>query len=55
MPDWYPLVRAARYLKVAPWELLDRPVAYLHWALAAEAAENEAQKTLAEQQQQGGG
>ncbi len=41
-PDWYPLVRAARYLGVAPWELAERPAAWQNWALTAEAAESEA-------------
>lgn len=46
LPDWYALVRAARYLHVAPWDLLQQPVAYLHWAITAEAAENEAQDAI---------
>jgi hypothetical protein len=35
-------MRAARYLGVAPWELVEKPAAWLHWALAAERAEREA-------------
>lgn len=42
LPDWYPLIRAARYLRVPPWELRERPVYWHDWALIAESAENEA-------------
>jgi len=33
------LIRAARYLKVAPWELAKQPSCWLQWAIAAEAAD----------------
>jgi hypothetical protein len=33
------LIRAARYLNVAPWELARQPVWWTEIALAAEAAE----------------
>lgn len=49
MPDWYPLLRAARYLNVAPWNLAERNVAWMHIALMAESAENEARDALAHQ------
>lgn len=49
MPEWYPLVRAARYLGVAPWELLEQPSAWMDFALIAESAENEAQAMVAKQ------
>lgn len=42
MPDYYPLIRAARYLGVAPWELLRQPRVWQEWAHICEAAENEA-------------
>jgi hypothetical protein len=42
MPDWYPLLRAARYLRVAPWDLLRQPIVWRDWALMSEAAEAEA-------------
>jgi hypothetical protein len=42
------LIRAARYLGVAPWELIDRPLAWQEMALAAESAESKAQATLQE-------
>lgn len=48
MPDWYELILAARYLGVAPWELAEQPAVWLNWALAARAAENEAEKKRAE-------
>lgn len=47
-PSWYPVLRAARYLGVAPWDLARQPAAWLHWALAAEAAELEAARELDE-------
>lgn len=47
MPDWYPLIRAARYLNVPPWELMHRPTYWMDWALDAEMAENEARRELA--------
>jgi hypothetical protein len=50
LPDWYPLLRAARYLKVAPWELLEHAAAWQHWAILAENAENEAQAARVEQE-----
>lgn len=45
-PEWYPLLKAARYLGVAPWELLEQPRMWFEWALTAQAAENEAQTML---------
>ena len=39
-PDYYPLIRAARYLGVPPWELADRPRVWLEWALTCKAAED---------------
>lgn len=39
MPDWYPLIRAARYLGVPPWELARQPATWMEWALTSEAAE----------------
>jgi hypothetical protein len=48
MPEWYALVRAARYLGVPAWELETRCVKWLHRALTAEHAEtwarNQAEK-----------
>ena len=49
MPEWYPLIRAARCLGVAPWELLEQRSTWLEWALIAESAENEAQAMIAKQ------
>jgi hypothetical protein len=39
MPEWYPLLRAARYLGVPPWELAKRPMGWTQMALTAEKAE----------------
>lgn len=39
MPEWYPLIRAARYLGVPPWQLAEMPVIWQEWALMAESAE----------------
>jgi hypothetical protein len=55
VPDWYGLVRAARYLGVTPWALLEQPLAWQAWATIAENAELEADKARAEQQQQQAG
>ena len=41
-PDWYPLLRAAKYLGVPPWDLLDRPAFWQRIALDAEWAEGQA-------------
>jgi uncharacterized protein Usg len=43
-PEWYPLIRAARYLGVPPWELAEQSYVWQEWALAAESAEIEAQQ-----------
>lgn len=42
MPEWYITIRAARYLRVAPWDLLERPAIWQEWALTAESAESAA-------------
>jgi len=42
------LIRAAKYLGVPPWELLDRPVAWREFAIAAENAEMKAQAKVQE-------
>lgn len=52
LPDWYPLIRAARYLGVPPWTLLDQPALWRDYALISEAVEAEVQDLLAKQQQQ---
>jgi len=43
-PDWYPIIQAAKYLNVSPWELLDRSVWWRDKALIAMAAESQAQE-----------
>lgn len=52
LPAWYTLLRAARYLGVAPWELAAQPVIWARWAWAAESAEGMAQKNWRERQRQ---
>ena len=42
VPDWYPLIRAARYLGVPPWELAKQPSMWMTLALMSEKAEVEA-------------
>lgn len=44
MPAWYLLVSAARYLKVAPWDLARQPAWWTNVAIAAQSAENSANK-----------
>lgn len=46
VPDWYLLIRAARYLGVPPWVLADQPLYWMEWANIAQNAENEAQNEL---------
>jgi hypothetical protein len=41
-PEWYPLVRAAKYLGVPPWELARQPLYWTEVALAAMDAERRA-------------
>jgi hypothetical protein len=41
-PDWYALLRAARYLRVPPWELAHKPIFWTEVALAAMEAEGRA-------------
>ncbi len=42
-PEFYPLIKAARYLGVPAWELAAQPKVWMQWALVSEAAENEAE------------
>lgn len=51
-PDWYVLLRAARYLGVAPWALAEQPVTWREFALAAERAEGLAQQKANERARQ---
>lgn len=53
LPEWYTLIRAARYLQVAPWELAAQPNQWLDYALIAESAENEAQASIAQARKKG--
>lgn len=50
-PDWYPLIKAAKYLGVDPWELAARSQAWTNWALAAMTAEAEADESVQNQRQ----
>lgn len=40
-PDWWFLIRAARYLGVAPWELSKQPEFWMNAALVTENVELE--------------
>ncbi len=33
------MIRAAKYLGVAPWDLVEQPAVWMDWALIAEKAE----------------
>lgn len=48
MTDWYVLIRAARYLKVAPWELLAQPVYWQRKAIESESIDAEVEEARAE-------
>ena len=39
VPQWYRVIRAAKYLGVPPWDLAAKPLWWLEIALAAESAE----------------
>ena len=49
MTDWYVLIRAARYLGVAPWDLLDAPIFWYHKALESEGIDAEVAEARADQ------
>lgn len=42
-PSWYRIVKAAKYLGVAPWDLAARPLTWVNMAEEAQAAEAHAQ------------
>lgn len=44
-PEWYVVIRAAKYLGVAPWELYAQPRVWMDWALDAISAESKADET----------
>lgn len=46
-PDWYPVLKAARYLGIHPDDLLSRSPVWYYRALAAQWAENRAQEDRA--------
>jgi hypothetical protein len=48
VPEWFRLLRAARYLGVAPWELLRQPLYWQEWALTAESVEAEVERIMLE-------
>ncbi len=45
-PDWFATFQAAKYLGVAPWELMEHSIYWRDKALIAMTAEAQAQKTL---------
>jgi len=45
-PDWYAVMQAAKYLGVAPWELMEQSIWWQDKALIAMAAEHQARKIL---------
>lgn len=50
MPDWYPTIVAAKYLGVAPWDLLNQSVWWQQKALIANSAERYARAELEKRQ-----
>lgn len=44
----YVLIRAARYLKVKPWELKKKPTYWRDWALTCESVDAQVEKALIE-------
>jgi len=51
MPDYYPLIKAARYLGCKPWELMDQPPAWVSWAIGVEGAESRAEEMASKNKQ----
>ncbi len=51
VPDYYPLVQAARYLGVAPWDLAEQPS---YWVQIAQVCEGGELDARAEQQKRNG-
>ena len=49
MLDWYVVIRAARYLRVPPWELLRQPIFWQNKALESEAIDAEVEDARADQ------
>ena len=49
MTDWYVLIRAARYLGVAPWDLMEQSIFWYHKALESEGIDAEVEQARAEQ------
>jgi hypothetical protein len=43
VPEWYAVLRAAKYIGCPPWELAAQPEIWRQWALAAEGIEAAAQ------------
>ncbi len=43
-PEWYVVIKAAQYLGVAPWELLQKPTAWIDMAIGAMNAEEHARE-----------
>lgn len=54
VPDTYELYRAAKYMGVAPWDLLERETIWRDLALMFERAELQAQRDVARRQQRRG-
>jgi hypothetical protein len=48
VPRWYALLRAAKYLGCAPWELAGQEPLWLNLALAAEGVETRVERKQAE-------
>jgi len=47
-PDWYALVQAAKYLGVAPWDLMRQSIYWQDKALIALSAEHDAREIRAQ-------
>ncbi len=46
VPEWYVYMQAAKYLGVAPWELMEQSVYWRNKAIIALSAENEAREII---------
>jgi hypothetical protein len=43
-PDWYITITAAKYLGVAPWDLIKQPYHWTDWAIESQQAEAKAEQ-----------
>lgn len=53
VPLWYRVIKTAEQFGVGPWELVDKPMAWIEMAEAARAAEHHAEEHHANRKRPG--